>query len=62
MRMHCHNQNKEKKQEIEKGIKLGAEKYLVKAHYPPSEVVTEVKKILKKFQFTNDIPMIRMVK
>ena len=35
------------KQEIEKGVKLGATKYLVKAHYTPSEVVTEVKKILK---------------
>lgn len=35
------------KQEIEKGIKLGATRYLVKAHYTPSEVVEEVKKILK---------------
>jgi len=35
------------KDEIEKGIKLGAAKYLVKAHYTPSEVVEEVKKILK---------------
>jgi len=35
------------KQDIEKGIKLGAIKYLVKAHYTPSEVVEEVKKILK---------------
>lgn len=35
------------KQEIEKGIKLGAARYLVKAHYTPSEVVEEVKKILK---------------
>jgi len=36
------------KEEIEKGLKLGAAKYLVKAHYTPSEVVEEVKKILKK--------------
>ena len=35
------------KDEIEKGIKLGATRYLVKAHYTPSEVVEEVKKILK---------------
>ena len=35
------------KGEVEKGIKLGATKYLVKAHYTPSEVVSEVKKILK---------------
>ncbi len=36
------------KQEIEKGLKLGAAKYLVKAHYTPSEVIEEVKKILNK--------------
>jgi len=36
------------KQEIEKGLKLGAVKYLVKAHYTPSEVIEEVKKILNK--------------
>ncbi|MBU3942960.1 response regulator [Patescibacteria group bacterium] len=35
------------KEEIEKGIELGAIRYLVKAHYTPSEVITEVKKILK---------------
>ena len=33
--------------EIEKGLKLGAVRYLVKAHYTPSEVVEEIKKILK---------------
>jgi DNA-binding response OmpR family regulator len=35
------------KGEVEKGLKLGASKYLIKAHYTPSEVVEEVKKILK---------------
>ncbi len=35
------------KEEIEKGLKCGAEKYLVKAHYTPSEVVEEIIKILK---------------
>lgn len=35
------------KAEVEKGLKLGAVKYLIKAHYTPSEVVEEVKKILK---------------
>jgi len=35
------------KNEIEKGMKLGAAKYLVKAHYTPTEVVAEIKKILK---------------
>ena len=34
--------------EVEKGLKLGAEKYLIKAHYTPSEVVEEIKKILNK--------------
>ena len=35
------------KEEVEKGIALGVSKYLVKAHYTPSEVAEEVKKILK---------------
>lgn len=35
------------KDEIEKGINLGATKYLIKAHYTPSEVVEEIKEILK---------------
>lgn len=35
------------REEIEKGLKLGAAKYLVKAHFTPSEVVKEIKKILK---------------
>ncbi|MFH1575823.1 MAG: response regulator [Candidatus Nealsonbacteria bacterium] len=34
------------KDEVEKGLKLGALKYMIKAHYTPSEVVQEVKKIL----------------
>lgn len=34
------------KEEIEKGLRLGAAKYLIKAHYIPSEVVEEIKKIL----------------
>ena len=35
------------KEEIERGMNLGVAKYLVKSHYTPSEVVEEVKKILK---------------
>jgi DNA-binding response OmpR family regulator len=35
------------KDEVEKGLKLGAKKYLIKAHYTPAEVVEEIKKILK---------------
>ena len=33
--------------EVEKGLKLGAEKYLIKARYSPSEIVAEIRKILK---------------
>lgn len=36
------------KQEVEKGLNLGAVKYLIKAHYTPTEVVEEIKKILNK--------------
>ncbi len=35
------------KEEVEKGMNLGAAKYLIKAHHTPTEVVREVKKILK---------------
>jgi len=34
------------KSEVEKGLELGAVRYLIKAHYTPSEVVEEIKKIL----------------
>lgn len=33
------------KEEIEKGLNLGALKYLIKAHYTPSEIVEEIKKL-----------------
>ncbi len=36
------------KREVEKGIELGATKYLIKAHYTPSEVVAEIKQLLRK--------------
>lgn len=35
------------KEEVEKGLKLGAVKYFIKAHYTPSEMVEEIKKILR---------------
>lgn len=35
------------KQEIRKALELGATKYLIKTHYTPSQVVEEIKKILK---------------
>lgn len=34
------------KSEVEKGIRLGAVRYLIKAHYTPAEIVEEIKKIL----------------
>jgi DNA-binding response OmpR family regulator len=38
--------NLSQKEEVEKGMNLGAEKYLIKAHYTPSEVVREIKEVL----------------
>jgi two-component system, OmpR family, response regulator BaeR len=35
------------KSDIENGLALGAAKYLIKSQYTPSEVVDEIKKILK---------------
>jgi DNA-binding response OmpR family regulator len=34
------------KHEIEEGFALGAQDYLIKAHFMPSEVVDKIKKIL----------------
>ena len=34
------------KEEIEKGFKLGAVQYLIKAHYTPTQVVQEIEKLL----------------
>lgn len=36
------------KEEIEKGLNLGAVDYLIKAHVTPEEVVVKVEEILKK--------------
>jgi len=38
--------NLSQKNEIKKGLSFGAVKYLIKAHYTPSEVVNEIKKII----------------
>lgn len=40
--------NLDQKDDIEKGMRLGADKYLIKAHLTPSEIVEEIKKILEK--------------
>ena len=34
------------KEEVEKGLKLGAIRYLIKAHYTPSEVVEQIQEVL----------------
>lgn len=36
------------KGDVEKGLDMGATKYLIKAQYTPSEVVEEIKKILPR--------------
>lgn len=40
--------NLSQKADVEKGLALGAVDYLIKAHFMPSEVVTKIKKIIKK--------------
>lgn len=40
--------NLSQRNEIEQGIKMGAEEYLIKAHFMPSEVVEKIKKVLNK--------------
>lgn len=34
------------KEEVEKGLKLGADKYLIKSDFTPSQVVEELKKLV----------------
>ncbi|MDP3762635.1 MAG: response regulator [bacterium] len=36
------------KEDVERGLKLGADDYIVKAHFTPSEVVAKVKSLLEK--------------
>ena len=36
--------NLDQKEEVDKGKNLGADKYFIKAHYTPSQIVEEVKK------------------
>ncbi len=37
------------KEDVQKGLKLGAVDYLIKAHFNPSETVEKVKKILESY-------------
>jgi len=36
------------KEDVEKGLKLGADGYIIKAHFTPSEVVEKVRGLLEK--------------
>lgn len=36
------------KDDVEKGLEMGAADYLIKAHFKPSETVAKVRKVLKK--------------
>jgi len=36
------------KDDIEKGLKLGAVDYLIKAHFTPNEIIEKVKSVLKE--------------
>ncbi len=38
--------NLNQKDEIERGISLGADDYLIKAHFLPAEVVSKIKKVI----------------
>lgn len=40
--------NLSQKNEIEQGLALGAQDYLIKAHFMPSEVMDKIKKVLNK--------------
>lgn len=40
--------NLSQRNEIEQGLSMGAEDYLIKAHFMPSEVVEKIKKVLRK--------------
>ena len=40
--------NLNQKHDIEKGLALGADDYLIKAHFMPSEVIDKIKKVIDK--------------
>ena len=40
--------NLSQKENVERGFELGADSYIIKAHFTPSEVVKKIKDILKK--------------
>jgi len=42
------------KNEVEKGLSLGADEYIIKAHFTPSAVVNRVKEIINKYTTNNE--------
>ena len=36
------------KEEVEKGLRAGADDYLIKAHFTPDEIIAKIKKVLKE--------------
>lgn len=40
--------NLSQKSDVDKGLKMGANDYLIKAHFMPSEVVEKIKKLIHK--------------
>jgi DNA-binding response OmpR family regulator len=40
--------NLSQKEEVDEGLEIGADDYLIKSHFTPSEVVEKVKKLLEK--------------
>jgi len=41
-------------EEVERGLKLGAEDYLIKAHFTPDEIVNKIEEVLKKAVFNSE--------
>jgi len=41
------------KNEVEKGLALGADEYIIKAHFTPTAVMAKVKEVLSSFQSRN---------
>ena len=47
--------NLSQKEDIEKGLALKADDYLIKTHFMPSEIVEKIKKFLGKTSFKSEI-------
>lgn len=45
--------------EVKKGLELGAVRYLIKSHYTPSQVVEEIKKILTPLSLQERRPTVK---